>query len=125
MYRVFWQIPQRVLCLELAGELSLADFDQINKEVIAHLGIESFTPGERMALLVDITRPCRPPGNFTQLKISQTYAARRDLNFILVAGNDKFMRLMTLLTFNLSRPMLKFFDNTQQALDFVQEKRGP
>ena len=119
-YRIFWQVQQQVLCVELAGDLSLDDFNRINGEVINHLGDEPTTKYRDVTLLVDITRPSSTPRVFEQLKQSQTYVFRRDLKFILVAGSNKFMRLMMLLTFNLCRPSLKFFDDVDHALKYVQ-----
>ena len=117
-YRVFWRVPHHTLCLELEGDLTLDDFNLINRAIIDHLGGE--TTDRRIALVVDITRPGSIPQAFAQLKASQTYVLRHDLKFILVAGSNKFMRLMMLLTFNLCRPSLRFFDNVDQALTFVQ-----
>ena len=117
-HRVFWRVPQQILCMELEGIISLDDFIQINQTIVDHLGDE--IPDRDVALLVDITQPGHPPRSYPQLKASQTYVMRRDLKFILVVGNDKFMRLMTLLTFNLCRPSLMFFDDMDQALRFVQ-----
>ena len=94
-YRVFWQVPERILCMELEGTLSLDDFKEINQAVIEHLGDEN--ANQHVGLVVDITRPGRVPSAVAQLKDSQTYLRRRDLQFILVAGNNKFMRLMMLL----------------------------
>ncbi|MEP7286397.1 MAG: STAS/SEC14 domain-containing protein [Chloroflexota bacterium] len=113
-YRVFWQDPDHVLYLELEGNLSLNDFAQINRTIIDLLGNEG--TNRHVSLLVDITRPGNTPRDFERLKASQTYLLRRDLKFILVAGSDKFMRLMMLLTFNLCKPNLRFFDNIDQAL---------
>ncbi len=117
-YRVFWVIPQQVLCLELEGDLSLHDFNQINQAVIEQLGDETIE--RQLTLLIDITRPGRVPQAFDQLRASQTYVQRYDLKSVLVAGTNKFMRLMILLTFNLCRPSLRFFDNTDQALKVAQ-----
>src|SRR5229473_988463 len=96
-YRVFWQDPQQVLCVELEGPVNLHDFIQIYQAVIVYLGDEK--TNRSVALLVDITRLGNTPQAFQQLKVSQTYVTRRDLRFILVVGSNKFMRLMMMLTF--------------------------
>ncbi len=117
-YRVFWHVSQQILGLELEGNLDMLDFAQINQAVIDHL--DSCPPDKHVTLLVDITRPGRPPQRVAQLKESQTYVRRPDLKSILIAGNNKFMRLIMLLTFNLCRPNLRFFDTVEQALMFAQ-----
>lgn len=117
-YRVFWRVARQTLCLELQGDLTVSDFNLINQAVIDHMGNES--DKQRITLLIDITRPGKIPQAFAQLKASQTYVLRRDLKFIVVAGTNKFMRLMMMLTFNLCRPSLRFFDTMEQALAFAQ-----
>jgi hypothetical protein len=117
-YRIFWQVPGQILYLELEGHLSLDDFNQINEAIIDHLGAEQ--NDRRIALLIDITRPGNVPQAVNQLRASQTYVGRRDLRFILVAGRNKLLRLMMLLTFNLYRPSLCFFDDVDQALMSAQ-----
>ena len=120
-YRVFWQIPQQILCVELEGDLSISDFNHINRAVTDHLGAETANP--HVALVVDITRPGQVPTAVIQLRETQTYVLRQDLNVILVAGSNKFLRLMMLLTFNLCRPSLKFFDTMDEALKFIFRQR--
>lgn len=119
MYHIFWQVPQQILCLSLEGELSLEDFNHINLNIIKHLDDKPFE--QAVVLVVDVSQPCSLPRDYARLKASQTYATRRDLNFILVVSTDKFIRLVTLLIFNLCRPMLKFFASQHEALGFIQQ----
>jgi hypothetical protein len=118
-YRVFWHVPQQVIYMEIAGDLNLNDFHQINRAVTDLL--DDVRSSQNVALLVDITQPGTTPQLFAQLKESQTYLLRRDLKFIVVAGSNKLMRLMMLLTFNLRKPSLRFFDSIDQALKFLHE----
>jgi hypothetical protein len=117
-YRVFWHIPRQVIYVELEGNLTLKDFQLINRDVLEHLGNEN--TDRQITLVIDITRPSTTPQAFAQLKASQTYILRRDLKSIAVVGSNKFMRLMMLLTFNLCRPSLKFFDSIDEASLFIQ-----
>jgi hypothetical protein len=117
-FRVFWRVPQQLLCVELEGILTIDDFKEINQTIVELM--DSEPTNQRVALLIDITKPSTAPRAFDQLRASQTYVLRPDLKFILVAGRDKFMRLMMLLTFNLCRPSLKFFENVDSALNYVQ-----
>jgi hypothetical protein len=119
-YRVFWQVPQEILCIELAGDLSIDDFNHINQAVTDQLGTEA--TNRHVALVVDVTRPGHIPTAVAQLRETQTYVLRRDLNMILVAGSNKLLRLMMLLTFNLCRPRLNFFDTMDEASEFVLRK---
>src|SRR5258708_5887839 len=113
-YRVYWQVPQQVLWVELEGAGNHDDFIQINQAVHDHLGDEK--TNRSVALLVDITRPGNTSQAFQQLKASQTYVTRRDLRFILVVGSNKFMRLMMMLIFTICRASWGFFDNMAPAL---------
>jgi hypothetical protein len=120
-HQVFWHVPQQILGLELEGDLSLDHFDRINEDITNHL---NGCGGDQHILLVDITRPATVPRLFARLKASQTYTVRNDVRFILVAGNNKLMRLMMMLTFNLCRPTLIFFDTVELALDFAARKQA-
>jgi len=113
-FRTYWHTPQQILCIELEGTLSLDDFNHMNQAVWDQLGDEA--SNQPVALLVDITRPSKMPQAFQYLRESQVYTQRRDLKMILVVGSNKFNRLMMMLTFNLCKPSLWFFDNIEQAL---------
>lgn len=117
-YNIFWQIPDQVLCMELEGHLQLDDFNQINYAVISHLDSVTENPG--IALLISAARLNGVPQAFQQLRASQTYVERRDLTHIVVVTTNKMVRLMMLLTFNLSRPSLRFFDDLDHAHRFLQ-----
>jgi hypothetical protein len=117
-YRVFWHVPDQILYLEVEGNLTLGDFDQINRAIIDLVGTE--ITERQLALLIDITRPASTPRDFNYLRASQTYLLRPDLKFIMVAGSNKLMRLMMLLVFNLCSPSLRFFDSVDQALKIAQ-----
>ena len=116
--RVCWYVPQQILYVELKGNLSLEDFNQINQAIISKL--DNDVAGHRVAVLVDITQPSHAPRAFEQVRTSQTFLQRHDIRFILVAGNNKLMRLIATLIFNLGKPSLKFFDDVDQALEFAQ-----
>src|SRR5947209_1468538 len=97
-FKVSWQVPQQVLFVELDGELSLDDFNGINQAVVSHLN--ALAENAAITLLINTTQLVSVPQAFQQLKASQTYVQRRDLQYILVVGNNKMIRLMMLLTFN-------------------------
>ncbi len=117
-YKVSWQVPQQVLLVELEGQLSLDDFNGINQAVVSYLN--DLPENAAVALLINTSRVSSVPQAFQQLKASQTYVQRRDLQYILVVGNSKMIRLMMLLTFNLCRPALRFFDDLDHAHSFLR-----
>ncbi len=112
-FQVFWHIPHQVLCLELEGHLSLQDFSQINEAILNVLNSEA--QHSRITLLVNAINLSSVPQAFQQLRASQAYVERPDLKHIVVATTNKMIRLMMLLTFNLSRPSLRMVDDLDQA----------
>ncbi|MBX3064701.1 MAG: hypothetical protein KF726_17090 [Anaerolineae bacterium] len=78
--------------------------------------------GHQIALVVDITELKQVPTAYSQLKATQTYLSRPELRAVLVAGNNKLLRLMMMLIFNLSKPTLRFFDSVAQALEFAESR---
>jgi hypothetical protein len=122
-YKVFWHVPHQVLFVELDGQLSLDDFNQINNTVLSHL--DDATGDTGFTLLVNTAQVSSVPQAFQQLKASQTYVQRRDLQYIVVVGNNKLIRLMMLLTFNLCRPALHFFEDIERAYEFLRVAAAP
>jgi hypothetical protein len=120
-YQVDWEIPQSVLRVQLTAHVTLPEFVEVNRMVTDKLNTVSADAG--IALMVNVNEALSVPQAFNQLRLSQTYATSSNsrLKYILiVCGNNRLMRLMMLLTFNLCRPSLQFFDTPAQALTFIR-----
>lgn len=123
-YRVYWEAPNAMLYLKLSGDVSLQEFIEIDREITRYLASDKLE--EKLTLLVDVNDAKSVPQSFNQLKASQTYASvyNSKLSYILVvSGGNKLMRLMMMLTFNLCRPSLQFFDTPMQALSYFSQMR--
>lgn len=122
-YQVYWDAPKMLLYLKLTGDVSLQEFVEIDRDITHYLA--SYEVGESIALLVDVKDAKSVPQSFNQLRTSQTYAYeyyQSKLSHILVvSGNNKLMRLMMMLTFNLCRPSLQFFEAKTQALSYFHK----
>ncbi|MCU0497168.1 MAG: STAS/SEC14 domain-containing protein [Anaerolineae bacterium] len=119
-YQVQWEIPESILRVRLWGHVTLEDFIAINH--LINEAIAMLTPETQVSLLVDVNEAHSVPQTFNDLKASQTYARASNsrIKYILVVcGNNKLLRLMMLLIFNLARPSLQFFDTPVQALSFM------
>lgn len=123
-YQVHVQAPDALIYLKLTGDVSLQEFIEIDREVTRYLEADSLDEG--IAMLVDVNDAKSVPQAFNQLKASQTYASvyGSKLSYILVvSGGNKLMRLMMMLTFNLCRPNLQFFETPMQAMSYLSQVR--
>jgi hypothetical protein len=118
-YQISWETPEAVLCLRLLEQVTLQEFVEIDRTITSHLNDSSVDAS--IALMVDVTETKSVPQSFSELKNSQTYATAANvrLHWILVIGNNRLMRLMMLLTFNLCRPSLRFFDTLVDGTKFI------
>ncbi len=119
-YQIEWEVPQSVLSLRLLDHVTLQEFVEIDRGITDRL--DTVSDDARIALMVDTIAAKSVPQAYNDLKASQTYAVRRNaqLEYILVvSGSNKLMRLMMMLTYNLCRPRLQFFDTPAQALFFL------
>lgn len=123
-YRVYWEAPNAMLYLKLSGDVSLQEFIDIDREITRYLASDKLE--DKVTLLVDVNEAKSVPHSFNQLKASQTYATVYDSklsHILVVSGGNKLMRLMMMLTLNLSRPSLQFFDTPMQALSYFSQVR--
>jgi hypothetical protein len=118
-YQINWETPEAVLSLRLLDQVTFQEFVEIDRSITAHLNEGS--PDSAIVLIVDVTQATSVPQSFNELKTSQTYAtaANLRLKWILVVSSNRLMRLMMLLTFNLCRPTLRFFDTLVDATKFI------
>lgn len=120
-YEINWDIPDVVLCVKLLGQVSIEEFLEINEQVNAHL--DACNTSERNLLVIDTIEAQRIPRELSSMKNSQTYANRVDLKWIMIVGDNKTIRLIMLLTFNLSKAILQFADNYVHVERFIQNMR--
>ena len=117
-YRIFWEIPETVLCLALGEDVSTEEFVEINDQINSFMDARTAT--RSVILKIDALNTERIPQSLSTMKNSQSYANRKDLKSILVIGPNKYVRLVMMLTFNLSRPTLHFAMNHEHANRFVE-----
>lgn len=116
MYDVYWDVPGYVLCLKLIDAVTLEEFIEIDSLISKHLS----NTHTRTAIVIDITAARHVPFPSDQLRASQSYTQHPMLKWLVVVGGNKLLRLMMLLTFNLSRASLQFMDNREKLESFLQ-----
>lgn len=115
-YQVHWESPDTLLYLKLTGELSFQEFIDIDHEITGYLSRDY--RANKVVLLVDVKDAKSVPQTFKELKASQSYAYDYNFNLshiLIVSGGNKLMRLMMMLTYNMCRPSLQFFETPAQA----------
>lgn len=117
-YQLAWEIPNSVLCLTLGAEVSMGEFVEINEEINQCLDDRENT--DRIVLKIDAIETKFVPKELSRMKNSQTYANRLDVKSLLFVGEDKYVRLIMLLTFNLSRAILHFANDHDHAQRFMR-----
>jgi hypothetical protein len=115
MYQVYWDVPGYVLCLKLIDAVTLEEFIEIDSLITSYLS----NTHTRTAIVIDITDAKHVPFPSDQIRASQAYTQHPMLKWLLVVGGNKLMRLMMLLTFNLSRASLQFIDNAEKLDSFL------
>ena len=110
MYQVYWDVPGYVLSLKLIDALTLKEFIEIDHLITSYLS----TTITRTVIVIDITAAKHMPFPSEQMKASQVYMHHSMLRSLLILGENKLLRLTLLLTFNLARASLQFFDNNEQ-----------
>lgn len=116
-YRLFWEIQDLVLCLELGTQITIEEFVEIDEQINAHL--DRRENRRQIILKIDALETSRIPQNLSMMKSSQTYVDRPDLKSLIVIGGNKYVRLIMMLTFNLSRPTLHFAMSHEHAKRFL------
>lgn len=114
-YQLSWHLPDQVLALSLSGEYTLPEAEEVNDFV----GRELKRVKRPITLLIDATHMERPH-NFQELRAAQTYMYHRYLDHIMVASNDKVIKLAMMIIFNMSRAYFTVFDSLDQAVAQIQ-----
>jgi hypothetical protein len=118
-YRVSWTEPDVVLTLTLTDDVTVEEFVQIGQTVNEQLDArDTFDP---IVMIVDATEARSVPREFQRVKESQVYLRRRDVSWLLIVTETKLMRLLMTLTFNLSNPILRLFEDMESAQKFTSQ----
>ncbi|MCC7209356.1 MAG: STAS/SEC14 domain-containing protein [Anaerolineae bacterium] len=117
-YQVAWSDLERVLELNLEGNVTLDDFRAIEKHISARLE-ERDGP---VTLLVAASSVRISPDAVGTIRASQSYLQGQHIRHIVVVAKDKLARLSLLLVFNLCRPTLRFFDTDDLAAHFLKAR---
>lgn len=115
-YQISWLVPSKVLHLHLRDEVSLEDFQAINKQVQLYTA----EADQRFALVVDMIHTRRVSYNVEQIRASQQYAQDSRLDWILVVSSNKLLRLTMMVIFNLARAPLQLFQTVDEVKTFLK-----
>lgn len=116
-YLLTWQIPDKVLCLKLTGQVSLNEFMEISEDI--HKWLDEQCNIHKIVLLIDIFEAIQIPRQLSQMTTSQSYAERDEFTSILVVGNSKSLRLILLLTFSTVQTMLYFSNSYEHSAEML------
>lgn len=115
-YQISWLVPSKVLHLHLKDEVTLEDFHAINEQVKLFMA----EGDQRLALIVDMNQTRRVSYNVEQIRASQQYAQDARLDWILVVGSNKLLRLTMMVIFNLARAPLQLFQSVDEVKIFLR-----
>jgi len=114
-YQLSWHIPDQVLALDISGEYTLNEAEAVNTIV----GRELKQVKRPITIIIDATYMERPR-NFQELRAAQNYMHHRYLDHIMVASDDKVIKLAMMIIFNMSRAYFTVVDSVDQALTQIQ-----
>lgn len=115
-YQLAWNIPQKILRLDLSEDVSLADFLEINRLMTDYLKEKQ----SRIAIVVDASNLKIAPYGIEPIRVTQTYLRNQQIAYVLIVTGNKLTRLAMLLLFNLAGPSVQFFDNFDQVQRFMK-----
>jgi hypothetical protein len=115
-YKVHWFDPHIILIMELYDTVALIEFFEIDKIISQHL-----TETEHnITLIIDASQAQLTPLGIEQIKGTQSFLDSKQIKYLLVVTDNRVTRLALLLMFNLCRPILKFFSNSEQLDAFLK-----
>jgi len=114
-YELTWYIPDKVLLLEVSGDYTLKDAEDVDELMHDKLNHSQ----KQLLVLINAMKMDRPY-NFNQIRLSQTYMDHRQLKSIYVASGDRLVKLAMMVIFNLSRARLLTYDSLDNAMSILQ-----
>ncbi|MBC7870522.1 MAG: hypothetical protein H7Y09_06755 [Chitinophagaceae bacterium] len=118
-YQLSWQISNHILHLELEDEVTFADYQAINQAINDELNNSSGF----IILIIDVSRYAMGMMALDRLRDSLTFMYNKKLEYILIQGAAKLVRLMMLVIFSLSNAGVKMFQNVTEVDQFVRSYR--
>jgi hypothetical protein len=114
-YQLDFQMTDRIIYLNLVGEVSVSEFLEIDRQINHTITRQS----ESIALIVDASKAVIQPYGIEAIKRTQTYLQSRWIAQLLVTGESKITRLAMMLLFNACRPKLHFCKDRGRALQLL------
>lgn len=110
-YNLIWHIQNEALLLTLSGDYPIHEAKTVNNLILDELE-QTQTP---LSLLINAMQLNRLY-NFADIRSVQTFMDHPMLKNILVASDDRLVKLAMMVIFNLSRANLYICDDWEQAL---------
>jgi hypothetical protein len=118
-YQLLWQISNHILRLELEDTVTYADYEAINQAIIHELEKSSGF----IILVIDVSHYPMGMMALDRLRDSLTFMYHKKLDYILIQGAAKLVRLMMLVVFSLANASVKMFQNGSEIDQFVRTYR--
>lgn len=117
-YDLSWQIQDKVIYLRITEKTTFPDYPEINQQILDMLN----RVRQAVYLILDLSaiKPTTLP--WDQLRLTQRYTEHMWLKHVLIIGNpeDRLLRLMMLVLFNMSTAQLNFYKSLSEARDFLK-----
>lgn len=110
-YILDWYKTHQVIYLELNGNLTVEELQQVNHEIINVLDASS----HKMYIVINANNFRVGYHSTHHLRDTQKYMNHPELDSAFMVSNDKLTRLITLIAFSLSRAKFFQFDTMQLA----------
>jgi len=115
-YQISWMNPPSVLHLKLEGTVKQQDYAEISNSLTKAMDEGS----EQIALVIDIIETKGVPFPNENIRAMQTFTRHPHLKWIILVGENKLIRLMLMLTFNISKLNLSAFNTYEQVETYLQ-----
>jgi hypothetical protein len=114
-YQLTWYSNGEVLRLDLLSRVPLDEMKIINQETVSILDKSE----QKIILLIDASGLKADYTTVEHLRTTQLYRDHPKLSTIVVVANNKLNRLITLLTFHLSKARFIQLDSAEQAQEYI------
>ncbi len=115
-HQISWMNPPSVLHLKLEGTVKQSDYTEISTSITDALDEKN----QNVALVIDIIDTKGVPFPNENIRAMQTFTRHPHLKWIIIVGENKLIRLMLMLTFNISKVNLSTFNTYEQVESYLQ-----